>query len=266
MNKNLDYHLKLADKILVLSKPLIDNFGINYFHFVRIYPDGARISLSNFRKWMEHYYHSKYYINPTFSKQSHNLKDTIHLWLTLHNDKVLFNLKEKFDISNGITFIKTLDDIKEYYYFGTSKDNYDIYNLYMNHNEIFMDYIIFFKNEAKRIIKKCEEYKISNLYEQNITSLEQKYSVNIESFSKTINDYKHSLILSNNIQLGHRELQCIAWCIKGKTADEIATILKIKKRTVESYITSAKIKFNCYKLPELIYKISQCGIKFDKYL
>lgn len=58
----------------------------------------------------------------------------------------------------------------------------------------------------------------------------------------------------------YRELQCFKWLVLGKTADEIAMILNISKRTVDVHCNNIKRKFNCVKLTQVAYKLALAGI------
>lgn len=58
----------------------------------------------------------------------------------------------------------------------------------------------------------------------------------------------------------YRELQCFKWLVKGKTADEIAMILDISKRTVDVHCNNIKRKLDCVKLTQVAYKLALAGI------
>jgi len=45
-------------------------------------------------------------------------------------------------------------------------------------------------------------------------------------------------------ELTSREAEMLNWCADGKTSDEIAIILNVKKRTVDFHIANAIVKLN----------------------
>lgn len=59
--------------------------------------------------------------------------------------------------------------------------------------------------------------------------------------------------------LTEREGHCLFYLVRGKTAKEISEKLYISRRTVEQYIDSIKVKFNCKKKSDLIEKAIQIG-------
>ncbi len=63
-----------------------------------------------------------------------------------------------------------------------------------------------------------------------------------------------------NLYLTKREFLCVTYMALGKTAEEIAIILSISKRTVETYIQNIKRKMNCFNQFRLGYLLGQLGI------
>lgn len=66
-------------------------------------------------------------------------------------------------------------------------------------------------------------------------------------------------------ELSERERECVLHLIKGKTTAQIAEILNLSSRTVESYIENVKNKLGCTTKSMLIDKVLNFGIaNFDK--
>lgn len=62
--------------------------------------------------------------------------------------------------------------------------------------------------------------------------------------------------------LSIRQQECLFWLVRGKTFEEIAELLSLSRRTVESYIDSMKYKFDCYKKGQIIEKAIDSGFLF----
>lgn len=58
----------------------------------------------------------------------------------------------------------------------------------------------------------------------------------------------------NTFKLTKRECECVFLLIRGKTAKEIADLLSLSKRTIESYIENIKNKMHCQSKAELLVK------------
>lgn len=60
-------------------------------------------------------------------------------------------------------------------------------------------------------------------------------------------------------KLSAREIDCLSCVLKGKTLKETAVILKLSKRTVESYFENIKNKFGCKNKTELLIQAFKSG-------
>ena len=56
------------------------------------------------------------------------------------------------------------------------------------------------------------------------------------------------------LHLTARELECLAWCARGKEASDIAIILGISPHTVRDYLKSTRFKLGCSNLPQAVAK------------
>jgi DNA-binding NarL/FixJ family response regulator len=61
-------------------------------------------------------------------------------------------------------------------------------------------------------------------------------------------------VWSRQVALNDRELECLAWSGRGKTSQEIATILGLSKRTVNFHIENACRKLNVSTRTEAVVK------------
>lgn len=86
------------------------------------------------------------------------------------------------------------------------------------------------------------------------------------SFNGKTNIGEQYILTENFKDLGisKREMACLFYLIRGKTANEIALILGISKRTSEKHLESLRIKFNCNSKSQVISKA--IGMGFVNYL
>lgn len=64
---------------------------------------------------------------------------------------------------------------------------------------------------------------------------------------------------SPNLKLSKREKECLYWASQGKSSEETAMILNIKKATVDTYRTQAREKLNCITMAQAVYKGLRLG-------
>ncbi len=266
---NLELQVGFCDEISNVAKILDDCFQITFFHFIRIYDDGTLISLSNEEYASKYCCEHKYYLDPRCDKIHPITQSCIHPWASFVDQEIILWLREKLGLGIGVTFVEKFKTYKECFCFGEGFNTYNIYNICMNKKEILKDFAIFFKAENRGIIKKCESKRLYCLEGKETTNLNDTYNFDLffdRLRKEKLNKNNHSIVINESMHITKRELEVIVWIMKGKTSEETGIILKINKRTVESHILSLKIKFNCYKTSELIYKILGCGLSFDNYV
>jgi DNA-binding CsgD family transcriptional regulator len=79
------------------------------------------------------------------------------------------------------------------------------------------------------------------------------------------NNNKKTFTITDQIEkLSKREAQCLFYILRGKMYKEIAGILHVSTRTIESYVESIKIKLDCHNKSEIIDKALVNG--YDNYI
>lgn len=91
--------------------------------------------------------------------------------------------------------------------------------------------------------------------------------LNFFSILKIINNNLDSfplmmMLLNNNAKyrLTNRQNECLCHIIRGRTTKEIAQLLSISPRTVETYLEQIKAELNCYTKSQLINKVWDEGL------
>ena len=82
------------------------------------------------------------------------------------------------------------------------------------------------------------------------------------AFVQKIEPHEVDKIL-NQFYLTKRELTCLHYLVRGKTAKEISTILFISSRTVEKHLSNIKGKLNCKTKSELIDRAIAEGFNYN---
>ena len=114
-------------------------------------------------------------------------------------------------------------------------------------------------NHISGIIYQCNEFTASNLV-SNILEFDRQQAV-----AGTLPVSLHYRIgpLENSFKLSTRELECLFFTLRGKSAKQIGEIMQLSKRTIESYIESIKNKAGCQnKADLLVLAVSQGYMNF----
>jgi len=228
-------------------------FNIKFFVYVKIFPDGSRISLNNNVQWSKFFFenYSKYVRGEIFETQNNtNKKTSHHLWiLNKHQNQLLIDNEKEFGLDNGIDIIIPGKEYTEFFVFATDKYQKSINNFYINNFDILNQSIFYFKDKGKEIIAQAEKSGLIYLPSTKKTiSDNDNIIIDKESILKKIlpsryyinNQYK-------NEYLTRSEYQCLKLIAKLKSAKEIANELKLSPRTVEVYINNIKEKFELHK-------------------
>jgi LuxR family transcriptional regulator len=263
-----DIMLSSAKDVETICTPL-HNLGITYFSYVRIYNDGSRFDINNNADFSEAYYYKSncyqlyapemnprafkngfLFASPNFVDQCENLREISH----------------SFSAANIIVFIKKQSNYCDLWHFGSPPNAHDMINTYLSNLDVLKLFRFYFEDKGAPLIKQFEANRLVTNKEpilttsNNLTLSSNKTLAN-NKYLNTLRIDRYQLGEDYNYQhLTKREVECIKWCIKGKTAKETALILNITKRTVNAHLENAKQKLNCYKQSVLIYRAIDLGI------
>lgn len=146
------------------------------------------------------------------------------------------------DIEYGITLIKREEDGFGFYNLGIKSSDSSIINKYVNNLNEYESFIQDFQDKTKNLF--CSAKYL-------------KPHINSES---TDDDFRKTGHQFGRLHLTNREYECVNYLIRGKTAEEIAIILNISRRTVETHVQNIKRKMNCYNQFRLGYLLGRLGI------
>jgi len=161
----------------------------------------------------------------------------------------LISQRELFGIGNEFVLIKRHNDFVEYFYFYCKADEPGVTNQLLNAMHLLEHFTIYFLNQAHELIQASSKTPLVKPW------LNSKMPGKIETIlsSTTVIDehvfikdtqLKEFYVKNNHIEekLSERELSCAKYLIKGFSAKEIARILELSPRTVETFIVRLKLK------------------------
>lgn len=245
-----------------ICRPLQQHFNITSFVYHKNFNDGSEIRLTNQPDWVEHFYNSQYYKLSGFEKHPENYSTGHVIWAHLTHHQPILNAARQFNIDHGITLINKTSDGCEFIFFGTTPSNSHLVNFYLNNIELLQRFFIYFKDKAEPIFSdlKSQRLYIPNKY-QTIDSNELGIPNEQDNIRRDfINSIKINKIVLDGAILSAREIDCARLVVQGKTSKEIANLLFISPRTVESHINHLKDKLFCRIKSELIAKLNTANI------
>lgn len=241
------FSLTSANDVNDICMPLQD-IGITYFNYLKIYKDGSRELLTNNAPWIDHFYQNALYLTAGVVNVEHLLPKGYFLWAELDlNDPAYSQGQESFNIDNGISFVIRRDDITYLYIFASTKYNVHINNFYIRNIDLFKRFIQYFQDRGSDLIKKAASNKIF-LPEQQIVNpnplknIEISVDIRTAFYKKTEMNKFYLLDLSDELYLTPKQAEVAAYLVVGATAKQCARQLGISFRTVETYIEEIKQK------------------------
>lgn len=252
-----------AETIKKICKPLYQVLDIPSFCYCKIYNDGSRIVLCSLPKVIQFFYEEGHFINTWFfsGAPASDYNPGKISWAVEHNSMtegqsvLVKELKNHFNLSEGVEYVEKTADFVEVYGFGTNKPH-----IYKVSDYTFKHFIFAFKEQARKIIEGAEREKIrAPIFSKPL--LIQELKTNEEKFIKEININRYYLGGAyTGTHLTDREVECLNWCVRGKTAEEISILLSISNRTIERHLANVMRKLNCNKQSQLIRKAIELGI------
>lgn len=238
-------------KVKALCVPLT-KLGILGFIYMRRYPEGRFIDLSNQIEWtsffLDRYLNENY---PVGVVENHMLSEKgVLFWCTDPANLVWQEGRELFGFGNGVSIYKQRPQYCEIFCFYGKSDNDQL-------NKILLQSFLLLEKFMKYFTENMES-EIRQAYHQNdFLPVPQEY---LHSNWKVLPEDHEKLFLQaldtrKQPLLSPRELECISVCAVGKTAKEIGREINLSPRTVETYLANAKQKLGCKNVRELINKV-----------
>lgn len=249
--KNILEHpfVKHSTQVKEICEPLFKNTPINFFEACRIYKNNEYSGFMSDGRWAEHYLKKDYKDSAIVHYQRDIIECDHTLWATssifdvnkkaqeLHKDCIEFNYK------NGLSIIERYNDYTQFYHFASSDSSNFINTFFIDNIELLYKFILYFKEKChgdKTLFAAYKQHSIMNPSTLNIQNNTQP-NVNLDNLNKQLLIKKLYLQSPDKeFYLSRREVECMSQMIMGKTAKEIARILNISYRTVQTHFDNVK--------------------------
>ena len=177
----------------------------------------------------------------TFEKNIELSQYKFALWNGLDSDdRILTDSEEITGVKYGIAIVRQEHDGVGFYNLGAKSSNPSIVNKYINEIGQYENFVSEFQEKTRQLFRIAKKFKF-------------KVSSSLVKTKKLGHQF-------GNLYLTEREYECVNYLIRGKTAEEIAIILNISKRTAEAHVQNIKRKMNCYNQFRLGYLLGRLGI------
>ncbi|RDI41321.1 Regulatory protein SdiA [Aquicella lusitana] len=257
--------LNYADLVNDTCKPLFKITGASHFSYVEMDQNGNYFWLGSNDAYFEKCIHQQLVndaplsILKTYPKPGFYLIDVYPVELKQYSMPVL-SLLNHFDYGHSFRILEITQQtqrVLKLYSYDAPLERQDVNHTYINNLDIFKKFNGYFDNKIAAIRKnlcknKIEKTKRCEFNQLIKLSIEQQE--NAEQFNLTDLCLMQSRETKKSVLMTPREKEILFWYIKGKTAEETASILKISRRTIERHFENMREKFGCFSKSQIALK------------
>jgi LuxR family quorum-sensing system transcriptional regulator SolR len=238
---SIEYNNSIHYKFVNICKPLFDNFPITHFFYIKILDNNTILYLCNEKKWVEFYIENKFQ-DDLLHIQTYAPKGLSHaLWAGFKQDNI-YSAVYNFNIRNGFNIYERENNSTITYAFGSTLLNEEMINFYINNLCTLKEFTKYFKHKAADIIDASDSRKLIISNRTTSKSYLREKEISIFPFKNNIQRFSFFEGKIFNINLSNREATCLYQLTTGKGIKEIARLLNISPRTVESHLNHVKQK------------------------
>ena len=255
LQDSYDYNKQLSASLLEFNAPLEEAFKFRLFTYRRFNKDGHFVHLTTDTNWMDHCYKNELFVS---SDIKNKLSATLGgnqkiLWSGFRQDP-LYDALYQFDIWNGITFYEQHPNFVEVFAFSSTRSETQTPNFYIN-NFHLLDYV-------KGLFRDRFHDPLSDKFVPAF-SLAENQQPKTGGCDEQAHEVHRQFLLHNSMSKFYfpppyahvyvtlREGVVLYHISRKKTAKEVARVLGISYRTVESHLNAIKLRFNGMSLSDI---------------
>jgi DNA-binding CsgD family transcriptional regulator len=260
----IELHESHRQSMANFASPLLSQFNISWFGYIRLFPNGERMILNTNQDWLKQYIEQDLHndhihtMNIEIDQLAPDKKVYYSLWSGLSESKS-FNVLYNKNVFNGLYIYRKRKAGSEVFSFATSVDNTSANDFYLNNLSFFNYVSLLFKDKFSHIINNLNE-KIAI---SPTTSLDISSNTGFTIDEKLTSFYQKTEIkrlffnAKPYVYATKQECLCLDLLSKGFTEKEAALALNLSIRTVESYLNNLKLKLGCQYKSQLLEIYSQ---------
>lgn len=253
-----NYDAAIQPQLATLCEPL-KLLGVSNFSYAKITKDQKYFRIGNFAPYTDLLFRLELHKHPfahrgfaNFQTFQQEKQTKIFLWNM--DNKVPSQLRLSVDMWNGVSLYVTHQDYYEVYTFGGTPKDTALPNFLINNQDVLHRFINYFKSAGKDIIDMSDDKKTLTI--EFHEHLDNSYLTDQDKLSGFVDRLSTNKYFLNNgtenFRLSLRELECLTLKEQGMSAKEMARVMGISHRTVESYFDNIKFKSGLGNLSQVL--------------
>lgn len=224
-----------------IMSPTMKANQLDYFGFVRLFPNKAFINLVTDNRWSEYHYFEEQ-LPPAHLQNYDHAHDQL-LFFNEDSDslvgwpsRTIQHLNERFSLLNMLNIVKRYDthlDVIGIVSAASNAQNYFLDNL-----EFIESFIHYFKDKASDIIQTASNHPLYYSTSNSTTSTPPYPISDTLPVNKIYLSFDH-----RTVGLTRREYEVLGLLAKGSSVKHSAHLIGLSARTVEEYFNNIKNKF-----------------------
>lgn len=250
---------------------LKEHFSLSFFDYSRNYYDGRHIYLSTHPEATDLLFSKDFHKTSLCFKHPAKYEFDSILWdgCDANYSGYAFGqiIIKLFDIAHGFTIVERSEKYTETFGFAGSFSNSDLNNLYYNNLSALKYFLLYFRENAEILLDNAGKETFHSPYSTSLIDVPD--DILIKTKKEQLNSFFANtkikrIYLSgkfSEIFLTNKEMQCIPLLLEGCSYKQIARLLNISSRTVESRLGQLRGKLGCEKKHDLIDTLNHTDIK-----
>ncbi len=255
----LEFNRAVQPKLTKIIEPL-KLLGISNFAYVKYTKDNETFRVGNHNAYTDMWFKQEVYKKPaTLNRLSESGTNPdsrqlrCYLWNADNTD--LTQLRRDVNMWHGASFYLNRGDYIEGWALGGTLEDHALPNFILNNQEAIKLFFHYFRSAASDLIDTSDKSKIllKPITTEPALTENMCNSEDVAEFLRQVALNKYFLRYGNeNFTLTARELDCLRLKDHGYSAKEIARLIDISYRTVETYLDNIKIKSGLRNISQVL--------------
>lgn len=259
----LRYHSVLD----ALCRPL-RNLGVTFFAYTAVDSAGRAYCLGSKADYAAEYLKRNYAKSDIHTQPENVTKQyTYHFWDYVKLElqaKQIYEMAAAFNQGHTLTITRNEKEMTHCYHFSGAIADVSLNQRYLDKMDLLHSYVDFFD----RCLADIPEISAIYQHPTNLANPQQSIKKEFKIITENPRYMNLPTQATTNLRFQHAsryyltdsERQCLYWLYRGKSADMIAEIMQVTRKTIERHIASIKEKYGCYTLFQLGGKITESGL------
>ncbi len=247
--------------VTTLCQPLRQHFQLQSMDYFRLYSDGGEINLTTRPEWLSYFFEHKLYQNNAFDLSASHLENGYMLWSDVpEHSNISAIAYERYGMTQGFILVRPNHacGYTDFYLLVPESSNDQFEQSCLSNIDLLDSFVKYFTDQTVEMMATLHRSRIYindrvsqgvkpeyvPIYRNGIDRQQFISDLSLDGLKVTVGHY--------SVRLTGREIEVARLLVHGLTMREMAVLMNISSRTIESHIGNLKQKFNVRTKSHLI--------------